>query len=50
MGALVYRGIPGECDHSQAGVESPYLWFTGLPMSQKALWRVGGGCGILENK
>lgn len=22
----MYRGIPGECDHSQTGVESPYLW------------------------
>lgn len=42
------RGIPGECDHSQTGVESPYLWFSGAPKSQKAVGRVGGADGIFD--
>lgn len=41
----MYQGIPGECDHSQTGVESPYLWFSGAPKSQKAIWTIEGGAG-----
>lgn len=44
----MYQGIPGECDHSQTAVESPYLWFSGAPKSQKAVGRVGGGDGIFD--
>ncbi len=43
----MYQGIPGECDYSQTGVESPYLWLSGAPRSQKTMWKVGGG--IFEN-
>lgn len=49
----MYQGIPGECDHSQTGVESPYLWFSGAPKSQKTIWgglrgKGGGGVSLLN--
>lgn len=37
----MYQGIPGECGHSQTGVDSSYLWVSGAPESQEAVWSRG---------